>query len=303
MAGESVLTTPLSAWHQAHGGRMVEFAGWSMPVQYTSIVEEHRAVRNGVGLFDISHMGRLLFQGPDAADWLNHLTTNDVSRLVDGQIQYSLMTDAQGGILDDVLVYRVPSQGHDPAHSTHYLLVCNASNRAKVIDQLQRLQGGRKAEFQDQTVGGANANGTAMIAVQGPAAFPTIERLLREPVGPLKTYHMRVANLFDSSGAVLCSSFLSRTGYTGEEGVELITPGADASRVWEALMEAGREFGIRPCGLGARDTLRFEAAMPLYGHELSESINPYEAGLGRFVQLDKGEFIGREALQDRKSVV
>jgi aminomethyltransferase len=264
-----------------------------MPVHYGNITDEHRAVRNGVGLFDISHMGRLWFQGRDAAAWLNRATTNDVAGLAEGQIQYSLMTDDRGGILDDILVYRTSGAESGPSRP-NFLVVCNASNRQTVVDQFLRHRDGRDAELADATTD------TAMIAVQGPAALETLQRLVHEPLAEMKYYHVRVGHLHARDGSKICEPGVSRTGYTGEDGFELITHGANAVPVWEALMEAGREFGIRPCGLGARDTLRFEAAMPLYGHELSESINPYEAGLGRFVKLDKGEFIGREALRALK---
>ncbi len=214
-----------------------------------------------------------------------------------GQVQYSLMVDERGGILDDLLVSRHPSG--------LYGIVCNASNRAKVIAQLDRLRGARAAALGDQTTS------TAMLAVQGPQALATVQKVVARiengpPLARLKFYHEASGAARDDVSAADVT--VSRTGYTGEDGFELIVPGGDASRLWEALLAAGREFGIRPCGLGARDTLRFEAAMPLYGHELSETINPFEAGLGRFVKLDKGEFVGREALRalekttDRKRI-
>jgi aminomethyltransferase len=281
MTAETALKTPLCAWHQAHGGRMVEFGGWLMPVQYSSIVEEHQAVREGVGLFDISHMGRLTFDGPDCLPWLEHVTTNHVARLAENQIQYSLMANGGGGLIDDVLVYRVPFG---------YVLVCNASNRAHVLAQLERHREGRTARLTDRTPD------TAMIAVQGPAALKTLEPLFNAPLGPLKYYHLVMGRLLGDVDAVV-----SRTGYTGEDGFELIVGAQAAERVWEALTESGRAHGVRPCGLGARDTLRFEAAMPLYGHELNEAVNPYAAGLGWAVKLDKGEFVGRDALTEFKA--
>ena len=259
----------------------MEFAGWSMPVQYGSIVEEHHAVRHGVGLFDISHMGRLTLAGPGTAEWLQRATTNDVARLADNQIQYSLVTNEAGGVIDDILVYRQPF-----AH----LVVCNASNRTRVLGQLERLRSESGAQLVDRTLD------TAMIAVQGPAALRVLQPLFNQPLEPLAYYHLTMGRLLEEVDAVV-----SRTGYTGEDGFELIVGGRHAARVWEAVLDSGRDHGIRPCGLGARDTLRFEAAMPLYGHELSESINPYEAGVGWAVKLAKGDFCGRDALRALKS--
>jgi glycine cleavage system T protein (aminomethyltransferase) len=281
MAGEAALKTPLHDWHQAHGGRLVEFGGWSMPVQYSTIVEEHNAVRQRVGLFDISHMGRLSFQGPDTLAWLERVTTNRVAKLEPGQIQYSLMVDEDGGMLDDILVYRRPDGS--------YSMVCNASNRPKVLIQLEMHRAGFEAEMQDLTFQ------TAMIAVQGPAALAVAQRHLDAPLTDVPYYHC-VAGTF--LGA---ETLASRTGYTGEDGFELIVAKEKALPAWEALMDAGRVFGILPCGLGARDTLRFEAAMPLYGHEMDETVNPYAVGLGWAVKLDKGPFVGRDALRRFKA--
>ena len=280
MANVTALKTPLYDWHQSHGGRMVEFGGWLMPVQYTSIVEEHKTVRKGVGLFDISHMGRLTFDGPDALAWLEHVTTNQVSRLRVNQIQYSLMANGGGGLIDDVLVYR-------PAHG--YLLVCNASNRAHVLSQLERHRENRVANLVDRTAD------TAMIAVQGPGAAETVRPLFDGSIDAIKYYHMMMGRVLGDVDTIV-----SRTGYTGEDGLELIVPATAAVRVWEALLESGKSPGIKPCGLGARDTLRFEAAMPLYGHELNEVVNPYAAGLGWAVKPGKGNFVGRDALDEAK---
>jgi aminomethyltransferase len=275
------LKTPLHDWHQGHGGRLVEFGGWSMPVQYTSIVEEHRAVRERAGLFDIGHMGRLTFDGPEVLNWLERVTTNRVSRLNDLQIQYSLVPNERGGVIDDILVYRQPFA---------YLVVCNASNRGAVKAQFERYREGAIGNFVDRTVD------TAMIAIQGPRALEILQPLFDQPLGPVKYYHFTMGRLLERITAVV-----SRTGYTGEDGFEVICGAQSATLVWEALMEQGRSHGILPCGLGARDTLRLEAAMALYGHELSESINPYAAGLGWAVKPDKGDFVGRDALKSLKS--
>ena len=277
MPGDSLLRTPLHAWHQAHGARLVEFGGWSMPVQYSTIIEEHQAVRRGVGLFDISHMGRLAFEGVDALTWLERVTTNRAGRLKPGQIQYSLMANEQGGLIDDVLVSCLASG---------YSVVCNASNRRNVLDQFERHHAGVDSRLLDRT------EETAMIAAQGPRALATLQPLFDAPLDGLGYYQATMGRLLGSFDAVV-----SRTGYTGEDGFELIVPAARAEPTWTALIESGRPFGVVPCGLGARDTLRFEAAMPLYGHELSESINPYAAGVGWAVKLGKGEFVGREALR------
>jgi aminomethyltransferase len=277
MAADAPLKTPLHDWHQSHGGRIVEFAGWSMPVQYTSIVEEHQAVRQRVGLFDISHMGRLTFDGTGSLDWIERVTTNQAARLGVDQIQYSLMANGGGGLIDDILVYRT---------AYGYIVVCNASNRHAVVDEFERSRGPHAdARLADRTFD------TAMIAVQGPRALETVQPLWGTPLAGLRYYHLTMGRLLGDVDAIV-----SRTGYTGEDGFELIVAAGEAERVWTALLDAGAPHGIVPCALGARDTLRFEAAMPLYGHELSDAINPYAAGVGWAVKLDKGEFIGRDAL-------
>jgi aminomethyltransferase len=281
MAAESGLKTPLYERHRALGARVVEFGGWLMPVQYSTIVEEHHAVRRGVGLFDISHMGRVTFDGPDALDWIEHVTTNHAARLKVNQVQYSLMANGGGGLIDDVLVYRVEYA---------YAVVCNAANRSAVLAQFERHREARTARLTDRT------GDTAMIAVQGPAALGTVQPLFDAPLAPLKYYHFAMGRVLGDVNAIV-----SRTGYTGEDGFELIVGAAAAERVWDALTESGRPHGLLPCGLGARDTLRFEAAMPLYGHELNEATNPYAAGLGWAVKLDKGDFVGRDALTEFKA--
>jgi aminomethyltransferase len=281
MSTESALKTPLFDWHESHGGRIVEFGGWMMPVLYSSIVEEHHAVRRRVGLFDISHMGRLTFDGPESLPWLEHVTTNNIAKLHENQIQYSLMANGGGGLIDDALVYRLPYG---------YVLVCNASNRSHVLAQLERHRESRTARLTDRTAD------TAMIAVQGPAALDTLQPLFNGPLAGVKYYHLTMGRVLEDVDAVV-----SRTGYTGEDGFELIVGASSAERVWTALLESGKSHGILPCGLGARDTLRFEAAMPLYGHELNETVTPYAAGLGWAVKLEKGEFVGRDALTETKA--
>jgi aminomethyltransferase len=277
MADSTLLKTQLYDWHQSHGARMVEFGGWLMPVQYSTITDEHRAVRERVGVFDISHMGRLTFDGPGMLDWLERVTTNHVAKLNLNQVQYSLMPNDEGGLIDDVLVYR---------HQFGYYMVCNASNRENVVAQLMRHRQGAEGNFHDRTLE------TAMIAIQGPSALATLGPLFDQPLEPVEYYHLTMGLLLDD-----VTSVVSRTGYTGEDGYELFVRASQAERVWNAILESGRSHGVLPCGLGARDTLRFEASMPLYGHELSDSINPYAAGVGWAVKLDKGEFVGREALR------
>lgn len=279
----SLRRTPLFGWHVNHGGRMVEFGGWEMPVQYTSIVDEHLSVRNAVGLFDISHMGRLSFKGPDATKLLDGLLTCRVDNLIDGQVRYGLVCNEAGGILDDVLVNRVDE--------TTYGLVVNASNREKIVAWIQSHQQdphsfGRTldVQFEDQTFE------TAMIAVQGPLALGLVNQFVSADLSSMKYYSGRVIS-FDAVPV-----FISRTGYTGEDGFELIVPEHQAIPTWEKLITHGESVGLKPCGLGCRDTLRLEAAMPLYGHELSETIDPITAGLSGSVKFEKPHFIGREAL-------
>jgi aminomethyltransferase len=267
--------TVLSDWHTARGGRMVDFSGWEMPIQYTSIIEEHHAVRRAAGLFDVSHMGRLKFTGPQACAFLDRLLTNDVSQLEVGQIRYSLVCNESGGTLDDVLVYRFDDC---------YRLVVNASNREKIIDWIDGHRAGFDVTMTDETFD------TCMIAVQGPRALQILQPLTDDDLASLP-YYMLIETSVNGEPAVV-----SRTGYTGEDGFE-VTVSAPAGRpLWESLLAAGAESGVLPCGLGARDTLRLEAAMPLYGHELDESTDPLTAGLAFAVKLKAGDFIGKDAL-------
>lgn len=272
-------TTVFHDWHASHGARLVDFAGWHMPIQYSSITEEHLAVRGRAGLFDIAHMGRLQFDGPDACRFLDHLLTNDVARLKLGQVRYSLICREDGGILDDVLVYRLQSS---------YLLVVNASNRVKILDWIEQRRGGFDFTLKDQTFD------QPMVAIQGPEALGVVERVVGLSLHSMK-YFTATEIEFDGRPALI-----SRTGYTGEDGFELIVPEASAPKLWEQLM-SDAECSVTPCGLGCRDTLRLESAMPLYGHELDESIDPLTAGLDFAVKLKKSEFLGLKALQRRKA--
>jgi aminomethyltransferase len=276
--------TPLHDWHVAHGGRMVDFAGWSMPVQYTSIAEEHNATRSAVGLFDISHMGRLQFFGPEAAKFLDALVTRRVTDMKPGQVRYALICDQEGGILDDVLVYRsLPSPLLDE-DAPEFQVVVNASNRSKIVEWLGDRLPDYAVRLEDVTIK------TAMIAVQGPHAVALVVPLVDCDLRAMRYYTSAEAHF----GGIPIS--ISRTGYTGEDGCEIICPAEKAADIWETLLEEGEPLGVRAVGLGARDTLRLEAAMPLYGHELTEFINPLQAGLSFAVNFGDREFIGREAL-------
>ena len=283
----SNLSTPLTAWHRANGARFAEFAGYDMPIQYTGIVAEHQATRTAAGLFDISHMGRLRFDGPRADQLLDHLLTRRVTDMKIGQVRYSLVCNEEGGILDDVLVscLESPSSGQN-----YFLLVVNASNREKIVKWLQP----HLADFPDVTMVDVTDQ-TAMIAVQGPKAVEICKPLFSVPIEQMGYYKSRVTQQMGQA------TIVSRTGYTGEDGLELIVKAEDAQRVWENLMLSGREAGILPVGLGARDTLRLEASMPLYGHELDETIDPFRAGLGFAVNLEDRSFVGSEALETFKA--
>ncbi|MFM7137496.1 MAG: glycine cleavage system aminomethyltransferase GcvT, partial [Planctomycetota bacterium] len=282
-----LLETPLTAWHAAHGGRMVDFAGWTMPVQYASIVEEHLATRRAAGLFDVSHMGRLTVTGPDAVAWLDSLLTRRVADLAPGQVRYTLVTSDEGptgvSILDDALVAREADAADG---SPRLSLVVNASNRDRVVAWLRSRLPAAGVTLTDHT------RDTAMIAVQGPQAVELVAGLC--PVADaarltaLKNYRATTATVAGRPAAV------SRTGYTGEDGVELVVAAADAVAAWEAILAAGASHGVVPCGLGARDTLRLEAGMPLYGHELLPTSDPFALGLAFAVNLTAADGSPRE---------
>lgn len=279
MTTETLKKTPLYNWHAANGGRMVDFTGWSMPVQYTSIIDEHNATRTAVGLFDVSHMARFRFDGPNALAFIDGLVTRKVADLRPGRIRYGLVCKEDGGILDDVLTYHL----QDKSGQSYTWMVVNAGNREKIADWINaRLP--ENVTFTDHT------EQTAMIAVQGPRAMALAQEIVEGDLSELKYYQGREATILSHPGLV------SRTGYTGEDGVELTVPAANAIATWEALHVAAAEVGGHAVGLGARDTLRLEAAMPLYGHELSEEITPLQAGLGFAMSWDH-DFIGKAALE------
>ena len=285
--------TPLYDWHVSHGGRMVDFAGWSMPVQYTSIIDEHRTIRSAVGIADISHMGRLRFEGPGAAVFLAELLTRRVADMELGQIRYSLVTNDQGGILDDVLVGRY----HNSHGQPFFMLVVNASNRAKIVDWVHAHLPQERAERPGQEVIWADVSRLwAMFAIQGPRSVELLQPLIDVDLHSMRYYRGAQAGILHPA-AQRQGGIISRTGYTGEDGFELSLGASIAPGVWEVLMELGRPLGVVPAGLGARDTLRLEAGMPLYGHELSEQIDPFQAGLGFACHLVGYDFPGRDALR------
>ncbi len=267
--------TPLYDVHVKAGARMVPFGGWEMPVQYAGVIEEHRAVRSAVGLFDISHMGEFEVEGPGALAVLQRLCTNDASALTRGQVQYSLLCFPEGGIVDDLTLYRF--------EDARYMLTVNASNIDK--DWAWVTSNGAGATWRNMSAD------TALLAVQGPKAEGLVQRLADTDVVGVRYYH------FTRGKVAGVPAVISRTGYTGEDGFELYTPAGEAERLWHALLEAGRGNGIQPIGLGARDTLRLEMKFALYGNDIDQTTNPLEAGLGWVVKPAKGDFIGRDAIE------
>lgn len=275
--------------YEAHYGTatLTCFAGFEMPLYYKGMIAEHLAVRNGVGIFDISHMGRVIISGADAERYLNHVITNDVSKLSPNGAQYSVMCTANGGIIDDFLVYRLETE--------RFLLVPNASNRRKDFDWLQANTKGFNVKLEEVS------DTVAMLAVQGPKALETLQRLSSENLSEIERFKCRNAKLSN------IDVFLSRTGYTGEDGFEMFVWNAPlaqpqiALKLWKSILEAGKPYGLEPCGLGARDTLRLEAGLCLYGNDIDETTSPLEAGLGFVVKLQKDSFIGKDILQKQKT--
>ncbi len=270
--------TPLYDVHARSGGRIVEFAGWDMPVQYTGILDEHEAVRTRAGLFDVSHMGEVVFRGPRALDALQRLFTNDLAKCADGQAMYGCLCRESGGIVDDVVVYR---------RAADDLLVCvNAANRQKDFDWLSGHAGGADVKNESDE--------WAQLALQGPAAAGVVQKLTSVRLSSVGTYR------FTSGDVAGIPCLVARTGYTGEDGFELFCPPSQAARLWGALLDAGKAERVVPAGLGARDSLRLEMAYRLYGSDMDDESTPLEAGLGWVVKLDKGEFIGREAMRRQR---
>lgn len=281
---ENLKKTPLNQIHKSLGAKMVEFGGWEMPVQYPAgTIEEHLRTRNFAGLFDVSHMGEFWIEGEDAAQFVNYLTTNDVNKISDFQAQYSVLTNDRGGAVDDLLVYRF--------NSKKFLLVVNAATTEKDWQWINS----HKSSF-DVSITNASQN-FCQIAIQGPKAEEILQKLTENELSQIKYYHF-VEGKVDGFSAII-----SRTGYTGEDGFEIYAEAEKAETIWKKLLDAGNygmEQGILPCGLAARNTLRLEAAMSLYGHELSDSITPLEANLSWICKFDKGDFIGRKALLEQK---
>ena len=284
MSEESELRrTPLYDLHLAAGAKMVEFGGWLMPVQYAGIIAEHKKVREAAGIFDLSHMGRVYVGGGDAERFLQMLATNDLSRLAVGQVQYSLICNREGGVRDDILAYRLGDG--------EYMLVVNASNRPKILGWMDEVLSDLRSRARSVQVTITDRTlETAMVGVQGPSSMALLQPLTDLPLAGIGYYHGAPARVIGVEG------YLSRTGYTGEDGFEVVLPGGASRQLWQRLEQAAPAVGGALCGLGARDTLRLEAGMPLYGHELGESVNPFEAGLDRYVHPDKPELVGRDAL-------
>ena len=284
MSDTELKQTPLNAVHRGLGGKMVDFGGWDMPVQYTAgVIEEHMATRTRAGLFDVSHMGEIWVKGPGAIPFVNRLTTNDVAKLVDGQAHYSCMTNERGGVVDDLLVYRF---GADKL-----LLVVNAATTEKDWAWISS----HHSVANDCTIRNASAE-YCQIAIQGPRALGVLQKLTDTELSSIKYYWFTTGKV-DGIDAII-----SRTGYTGEDGFEVYAAPEHAEQLWNKMLEAGKDEGVLPCGLAARNTLRLESAMSLYGHELGDNITPLEAGLGWITKIDKdGGFTGLDALIAQKT--
>ena len=276
------LKTPLYDAHVKAGGKIVPFGGYLLPVQYgTGVIKEHMAVRTQAGLFDVSHMGEVLCEGKDALQNLQMILTNNFDNMVDGQARYSPMCNENGGTVDDLIVYK--------KSDNHYFIVVNAANKDKDYQWMLDHQFG-EVIFTDVS------EQYAQLALQGPKAMEILKKLTAEENIPKKYYHA----VFDTEVAGI-PCIISKTGYTGEDGVELYLDSSNAEKMWDALLEAGKEDGLIPCGLGARDTLRMEAAMPLYGHEMDDTVSPLETGLGFAVKMKKDDFIGKAALEEKEA--
>ena len=283
-ATPAIRKTALNAVHRQLGAKMVEFNGWDMPVEYSGIIAEHVAVRTGVGVFDVSHMGDIRVAGAEALAAIQHISMNDASRLAIGQAQYSAMLYPQGTFVDDIIVHRLGEQ--------EYLIVINAGTREKDFNWVR--ENTRQFECAVENL----SDDFTQIAIQGPRGVEVVQKLTDADLSAVKFYWVTRGTICGLNDVLI-----ARTGYTGEDGFEIYVPADEktSARVWNEVLAAGKEFGILPCGLGARNTLRLESKLPLYGHEISDTINVWEAGLDRFCKTEKPEFVGREALQKAKS--
>jgi aminomethyltransferase len=279
MTVSALRKTPLNSVHRALGARMVDFGGWDMPVQYSGIIDEHNAVRQSVGLFDVSHMGEIEIRGRDAGKLVDLFSTNNAAKLKHGQAHYSGLLYRHGGFVDDILVHKVADD--------HFFLCVNASNQDKDFEHI-RSNNPFQAEVENA------GERYSQIAIQGPNARATLQKLTAVDLAAIKYYWFADGEVGGAPARI------AHTGYTGEDGFEIYIPPAEAERIWEELMRAGAEFGVKPCGLGARNTLRLESKMALYGHEIDASISPLEADLAWIVKFEKPEFLGRDALSRQK---
>ena len=276
--------TALNTVHRQMRAKMVDFGGWDMPVEYSGLIAEHIAVRTSVGVFDVSHMGDILIRGPQALDAVQHISMNDAAKLQRGQAHYSALLYPEGTFVDDVIVHKLGDND--------YLLVINAGTREKDVSWVQKNVRGFRCHAQDLS------DYYTQLAIQGPRAVDVLRKLTHTDLSSIKNYWFTYGTVCG-----LPNTMIARTGYTGEDGFEIYVPSDEptSARVWNEVLEAGKEFGILPCGLGARNTLRLEAKMALYGHEISDTINVWEADLGRFCKTEKPEFIGRDALEHAKA--
>ncbi|MTI49267.1 glycine cleavage system aminomethyltransferase GcvT [Sporosalibacterium faouarense] len=278
---EGLKKTALFKCHEDQGGKIIDFQGWALPVQYEGIIPEHEAVREKAGIFDVSHMGEVEVVGEEASDFVQYLVTNDITVLEEQQVLYSFMCYEDGGVVDDLLVYKYSDK--------HYLLVINASNVEKDFNWIQK--NGEQFDVEIKNI----SSEISEVALQGPMAQEILQQLTQEDLSEIKFFYFKED--IDIAG-VKC--IVSRTGYTGEDGFEIYTENNNITKIWEKIMDVGASKGLKPAGLGARDTLRFEATLPLYGNEISSEITPLEAGLGFFVKLNSDDFIGKEALVKQK---
>ncbi len=273
--------TPLYEEHLSLKGKVVDFHGWALPIEYEGIISEHKSVREKAGIFDVSHMGEIRVKGKEAEAYVQYLMTNDIKAMDDGQIVYTFMCYPEGGIVDDLLVYKY--------NRDHYYLVVNASNIEKDFEWMKTHVDGYDVSLDNES------EQVAEVAVQGPLAEKIVQRITKEPLEKITFFTFK-----DHVEILGKKCMISRTGYTGEDGFEIYMKPEDVTEVWRGILEAGKEEGIQPAGLGARDTLRFEAGLPLYGNELSKDVSPLEAGYGYFVKLDRDNFIGKDALLKEK---